>query len=252
MGGQWPPSDRDVPGDLFAGLLRDYYGRIAMTWQIDDEAPFEVEGSVVDHIAGDRVLWWCPDRRIGFDNRAVAFLRLPLPRSEAACHLACVLAAGERCPVCQPDVSQGFCGNTICRGTGYLRPPAPAWHCLPVASNGSLPDGLAQHSAALLACSAWRVRAGLGAVRGLLRWQSWGTAGMMPGFTRYDLRDVVVGGNPYAAVVGRKGGRGALLDERAETQAKALADGWAVLTPDTVLLPWPTEPPEMAVRRGAS
>lgn len=133
-----------VPGDLWPDVLAgDYHGPVSMRWHIDGEAPFDAEGTVVEHFTdrdGPRVLWWSPDERIGLDNRSPVFLRLPLHRPEARAHVARLMAGG----------------------LDGARRPAPAWHLLsPDESPTGLPAALAKHAAELLACHVARVAVGL-------------------------------------------------------------------------------------------
>lgn len=107
-------------------------------------------------------------------------VRLDLTRSEALSQALLVLARGMRCsgfPGCSNNiecpVSGWSCPGCVdcyhpmptvvcaCAGTGYLRKPAPAYHLVTAEFGGQLPAGYAEHSAALVACHATRVAAGI-------------------------------------------------------------------------------------------
>jgi hypothetical protein len=123
----------------------------------------------------------------GEDWAPLTCLHLPLTRPEARHRLAVVCAAGVRCPK-WVSASFGACGYVgdgdvgfvryrngcpTCRGTGYLLPPAPAWHLLPRAEVGDAGHDYGDEVAAvLLGCHVARVLAGVGGVRGVLgRWE---------------------------------------------------------------------------------
>ena len=125
-----------IPAALFGdALLSEYFGRI------EDE--MLGEGLILRRVLG-RCEFMVRNQRY---PRVVVNLRLPLTRPEARNRLCVVLAA---------------------RGS-------PAWHLLPVAEGGSLPAEYAHYSAALLACHATRVAAGMGGIVDVLpswRWIS--------------------------------------------------------------------------------
>ena len=78
-------------------------------------------------------------------------LDLDLTQEIGQQRLCVVVSSGKRCTTC---------GGTGTIGTGWLRKPAPAWHLLPKALGGTLPDEYAAHTPALLSCHAARVAAG--------------------------------------------------------------------------------------------
>ena len=76
--------------------------------------------------------------------------------------------AAVRLPLTRPEARNRLCVVLAARGS-------PAWHLLPVALGGQLPAEYAHHSAALLACFATRVAAGMGGIVDVLpswRWIS--------------------------------------------------------------------------------
>lgn len=243
----WPPPTDHVPGDLFADLLTGWVGPVEYLHKYGD-----------DDYRWEPAVWPCIDK--GTASR----VRLPLTRPEAAWHLARTLAAGERCPTCKgsrmaPITVDPAYPCADCSGTGYLRPPAPAWHCLPVALGGALHFTAAQHSAALLACSAWRVKAGLGPVRGPLGAWALYDYGMAP--RKVWQRAVPGVGDAVVSVwedcvyhhgwtfdpscsANRLHGDEIGAPGRACADAAALAAGFACIDDDgSLTLPWPTEMP---------
>jgi hypothetical protein len=165
-----------VMANALPGLLTGWRGPVSMDWHIDGEAPFVAEGVVLStHTAldGERVVWYCDDRRIGRDNRSPVFLRLDLRRPEVRSQIARVLASPV-CPRCGGTSKvETIYGCPDCSETGK-RTPTPIWHLLPTTEGGTLAAEYAAHSAALIACSVARVAVGLGVVRGVLgAWAEW-------------------------------------------------------------------------------
>ena len=109
-----------------------------------------------------------------WDQSAIERVSLDLTRPECRHRLCVVLAAGEKCPSsAHPAPSVPYDGRAycICRGTGYLRQPAPAWHLLPTTEGGTLDGSLAAHSPALLAAHAQMVAIGKGLLGVLGNWR---------------------------------------------------------------------------------
>lgn len=167
-------NETTIPADLLPGLLDGWCGPI-QTFEHSSEFGHPAREIVRAH-GQDWPGYWrasVAPQGIGggFSNR------LDLTRPEAAWRCCVILAAGEtpvpRCGVSTPD---GPCDDSenhrgphqIGNTRKVLRPPAPAWHLLPVKYGGQLPDSLAQHSAALLACHARRVAAGKGGIVDIL------------------------------------------------------------------------------------
>ena len=128
-----------------------------------------------------------------------------------------------------------------CHGNGaWIRKPAPAWHLLPVALGGTLPNEYAEHSPALLACHAQRVAAGFPGLLGMLssvelydhppvrpRWDRRGNTGLLT----WCVRDLgwVVDGAGDGPEIGEAG--------KSCADAAAIAAGYALLDADGLRLP---------------
>ena len=146
-----------IPATLLPGLLDGWCGPVE---------EWKDEGSVA--VGWTMRPWgtvYAPD---------LAAVRLPLARPECRHRLCVILAAGKLCG-CPRDAKWASPACPHCRGSEWVRKPAPAWHLLPVAEGGSLPAEYAHHSAALLACFATRVAAGMGGIVDVLpswRWIS--------------------------------------------------------------------------------
>lgn len=99
--------------------------------------------------------------------------RLPLARPEVRLRVAALMAAGEPCHICLRHKFPEAPACATCRGSGYLRKPAPLWHLLPAAEvgPGGLPPELAQYAPDLVACSVARGLAGLAPVADISVWR---------------------------------------------------------------------------------
>ena len=93
--------------------------------------------------------------------------------------------------------------------------------------HGDLPAGTV--SAILVARSVLEVAAGRPPVVDLLVETCWGTAGCVPGITRYWMRSKRDNAGKYCADVGRRRRSRVRIDERPARRADALSDGCALL-----------------------
>ena len=128
-----------IPATLLPGLLDGWCGPVDVHWRSWGRDRWASSACFGGLVLTDTSGVLC--------SSSLADIRLPLTRPEARNRLCVVLAA---------------------RGS-------PAWHLLPVAEGGSLPAEYAHHSAALLACFATRVAAGMGGIVDVLpswRWIS--------------------------------------------------------------------------------
>lgn len=266
-----------LPGDALPGLPAVGLP-VTMDWNIDGEASFVATGTIVEMLPDDRALWYAPNERIGLDNRSLAFLRFPLSECAVRQRVAVVMGAGQRCPAWSlapdPEHLPGYAGPPCpsCRGTGYLRPPAPARHLLPVSELGDLPDALAVESAGLLACHVARVLAGLGGVQGVFedwknpgraivnavqRWPSgeYASRWCLSSDLRLEVGSLILGRHDYRPGwwlvendLGRRQGPRASGPETgpagmAAADRAALLAGFALHNADGMVLPWPEVTP---------
>lgn len=267
----WPPSVTDVPGGLFADLLPGWCGPVHYAGY---------DYVLTAHPGGD----YCTVARMHtpIDTTmqvSVSRLSLPLDTVEGRHRLCCILAAGVRCPECSSRGAndRGGTGHHVCHGTGYLRPPAPAWHLLPVACGGSLPDALAGHSAGLLACSAWRMRAGMGPIVKVLpewtrhsgRAEDWARTGANDGRYLHVSAGGSMSGTSWDTertwvpwwrwrlssfathfVTVAEGQESSVEDAKRAADAAALQHGHALLDGPDIRLPWPADPTATGADRG--
>ena len=221
-----------IPAALFGdALLSEYFGRI------EDE--MLGEGLILRRVLG-RCEFMVRNQRY---PRVVVNLRLPLTRPEARNRLCVILAAGKLCG-CPRDAKWASPACPHCRGSEWVRKPAPAWHLLPVAEGGSLLDEHAKHSPVLLACHATRVAAGMGGIVDVLpswRWISKYGRHWLRGDT-LDVRERDVLSEGWHAGWRCRRERCAAGPETGEAgkfaaDAAALVAGYALLDDDVLRLP---------------
>lgn len=254
-----------VPADLFVGLLDvaagvGWEGPVLRIQGSDDPKHSEpvrgARGVTIDRWSPQRTVvgvYWPSIRK--YIPRPIAELGLPLDRPEALFQVMRALAAGQLCPASTGHVSPpsppSENGCPTCRGTGYVRLPAPVWHFLPQSHNERLlGERRAQEIRALVACSAWRVARGLRPVEGVeyalrlfnSRIVSLHFAGLRTWWAETEAeRDhfVMPGGGHAGWAHGDA--RGPEVGEVAVAilHQRALAAGYAVQHPDRLDLPWP-------------
>lgn len=255
---------RHVPADLLAGLLEraprvGWEGPVLRIHGDDNPNCSEpvrgTHGVVIDKWSPQRSVvdvYWPSIRKCV--ARPVSDLGLPLDRIEALLQVARVLAAGQLCLASTGHVTSPSPPNEngcpTCRGTGFVRLPAPVWHLMPRALGGLLSSGLDRFAGELICCSTWRVAAGLGPVVGVERAldpvnsrftglhfagaSTWWTA------TEADRDHFLWHGNRHVGwahgdASGPEVGQAALKI----LNAQALAEGYAVRHADHLDLPWP-------------
>ena len=155
-----------IPATLLPGLLDGWCGPVDVHWRSWGRDRWASSACFGGLVLTDTSGVLC--------SSSLADIRLPLARPECRHRLCVILAAGKLCG-CPRDAKWASPACPHCRGSEWVRKPAPAWHLLPVAEGGSLPAEYAHHSAALLACFATRVAAGMGGIVDVLpswRWIS--------------------------------------------------------------------------------
>lgn len=174
-----------LPAELLPGVLDGWTGPVLDL----DGKPCVVIGPWLPRFPTDYVIARADGAEAMSDDgpsvsaAPASALRLPLSYPEVQHRICVVLAAGERCDgeCCGNGEIEGGRGEPprvdcpSCAGTGWLRKPAPAWHLLPVALGGTLPNENAWAVPALLDAHARRVLAGKGPMCAVVR--PWGQPG---------------------------------------------------------------------------